>query len=234
VASLAPETEGAETDMARCDLGADKAPSPPSVTKSPTPETPLAAPDRGVKRGRIGVEPGSAATAVLSAEPAALDLTQDEVQFAMRLGALIDTPRAAKRMINCYRMLRSTRYTGAASVFLGEAGAAGEHQAVLQLLALMSGFPTLFDDVARALEQADDEGTWSDFVKAMAPQSLTRRGSRRAAAANAIVGETGAAAPQWARVHAALEEILPSVTLVDSVRPYKKWSPVVARFSFSL
>jgi cytosine/adenosine deaminase-related metal-dependent hydrolase len=234
VASFAPRTQPAHGDPLELP-GESEAPNvEPGTPASPTPEAPLAPTGAGVTRGSIHVEAGSAADRVVSAQSSDIDLTDTEVRFAMRLRPLVDTPRSTKRLINCYRLLRATRYTGTVSAFLGREGVGGEHQAVLQLLAIMGGFPVLADGVMAALERAPARLPWSKFVAAMEPHPFTRRDSSRGMIGNGIVGATGHLTEDWHKLHVALGRVLPHVTLVDDIRTYKVWAPIVARFSFLL
>ena len=226
IASLAPTTA---------------APVPKQTTKSvpaarrrtPTNESPGG--DRAPTRGPIGVQEGS----VASGSPArAIDLTPDEVAFAQRLAPLVDTPRAAKRLMNTYRLIRATRHVASRSRFLGHDGAAGEYRAVLTLLAIAAGYPTMLDRLLVALEEdAGPRGIsrWSDFVAALDP-SNARVGPQLAPedlvgeSANSPVDEEGT---RWAALHEALlacghepED--------DDLEPYQRWGTVVARFSFTL
>ena len=230
-AEAAPTEQGVPSDP--------PAAPPPEPNAPPTPEAPLVDRQAAVTRGTISVEAGSAASAEGSDLSGGIDLTLDEVQFAQRFGSLITTPRLAKRMVNCYRLLRSTRYTGSASTFLGRAGGGnGEYQAVLQLLAIMNGFPSLFAPVASAVMAADPTLTWSGFVAGIEPRP--HRPTGRAGTdtqqfiGNAIVGATGDATEHWRALFGSLQGLQAHVTLADDIRPYQAWAPVVARFSFSL
>jgi hypothetical protein len=118
------------------------------------------------------VQPGSSAS---GAEEQSIDLTKNEVEFAQRLGPLVHSPRAAKRLMNTYRLVRATQHAGSRSRFLGSDGSAGEYQAVLTLLAAAAGYPTMADRLLVALE--DDAATrgadcWSDFVAALDPAGV--------------------------------------------------------------
>jgi hypothetical protein len=70
---------------------------------------------------QIAVQPGSeiAALQQRSVPPKGRALTDDELKMLSLLGPLIQTPRDAKRLLNLYRMLRSTRSLSSADDFLG-------------------------------------------------------------------------------------------------------------------
>jgi hypothetical protein len=134
-----------------------------------------------------------------------VDLGAKEIAFAAQLGPLIASPRATKRLMNTYRLLRSTQLVVAGSRLLGDATRPGEHEAILTLLAVAAGFPEEAEDLLVALERTN-EVTWPGFVGALSVDL---------------------------RVAGALRATLPGTTLLD-VEPYRRWGPVVARFTFSI
>jgi 5-methylthioadenosine/S-adenosylhomocysteine deaminase len=235
IASLAPEVRDEEGPTGEAVPSTPQPEPQPKPTTPPTPDARLAGRQVAVTRGTITVEAGSAASAGGSDLSGGIDLTKEEMHFAMAFRSLIQTPRLAKRMVNCYRLLRSTRYTGSASTFLGRAGGGnGEYQAVLQLLAIMNGFPTLFADVASALMAADPAMTWSSFVAGIEPQSSGSNGTGEQLIENAIVGATGERTERWLALFDSMRSLQAHVTLANDIRPYQMWAPIVARFSFSL
>jgi hypothetical protein len=79
-----------------------------------------------------------------------LQLTQAEVEFMGRLGELIPTPRAAKRLVNIYRLVRIGIPDGELAGFVGDEKG-GSYQAVQVLLAILIGHPEFARDVFRVL-----------------------------------------------------------------------------------
>ncbi len=164
-----------------------------------------------------------------------MGLTRTEVEFAQSLGHLLDTPRAAKRLMNTYRLIRSTRSVGS-SEFLGLMERPGEFQAVLTLLTITAGYPTLADRVLVALEE--DAGlekpttTWNDFAAALQPSSGGAATGAyfpkdlRAADANDNLA-------QWTNMTQGISDSTWHNTLTE-LEPYRRWGRVVARFSFTL
>ncbi|MGZ4852977.1 MAG: P-loop NTPase fold protein, partial [Halobacteriota archaeon] len=123
--------------------------------------------DRAVSRGLLEAQPGS-----LARGGAYIDLKSAEVEFAKRLDGLIHTPRATKRLINTYRLVRATQNISSRSEFLGTDSEPGEYTAALTLLAIAAGYPSLADEVFVAL--ADDAvkrriKTWSRFLDELEP-----------------------------------------------------------------
>jgi hypothetical protein len=216
---------------------APDAPTPTSTRRAATTES--AGGDRAPTRGLIEVQLGSSAA---GAGGQSIDLTPPEVTFAQRLGALVDSPRAAKRLMNTYRLIRATQHVGSRSRFLGSDGRPGEYQAVLLLLAVAAGYPIMADRVLVALEDdaaAQGIGTWSQFVAALNP------GADGAVAgalvppdiAQAPVDDAGAAqAAIWANMYTALDSVvrLGTSDALDDLAPFQRWGSTVARFSFTL
>lgn len=171
--------------------------------------------ERTPARAELDVEPGSAA----AAEPGErIELTGPEVEFAQRLGALVTSPRAAKRLMNTYRLIRATRHVGSRSRFLGGDGRPGEFQAVLTLLAAVAGRPTLANPLLLALQDADGD-SWAGFL-AQLVNDTEPSGSPHDFA-------------EWGRLHRGLEAGRRPGTL-DDLATYQRWGPVVARFGFTL
>ena len=183
----------------------------------------------------LEVQDGSAAS---GEQGSTLDLTTPEVEFAQRLGLLVATPRAAKRLLNTYRFIRATQHVGSRSRFLGSDGQAGEYQALLTLLAIAAGYPSLSDPFLLALERAsatDNVDTWRAFIDALDPaESGALLPSRLQGHSDDPV--TLAAAAEWAEMHerlSAIDASLGSHRLAD-LEAYRRWGPIAARFSFKL
>jgi hypothetical protein len=71
----------------------------------------------------IDVEPGSEVAALVEDRPPDLEVrafTDGEMVVLAALAPLVATPREAKRLVNVYRLIRSTRDLGPSSTFLGD------------------------------------------------------------------------------------------------------------------
>jgi hypothetical protein len=198
------------------------APAPPPHPDTPTGRGPAEdrpAGERVPTRALLDVQDGSSASGA-AGDP--IDITPAEVRFAQRLGPLVKSPRATKRLLNTYRLIRSTRHVGSRSRFLGGEHVPGECQAVLTLLAIAAGYPLLVDRLLLALQDADrtsNAGTWSQFVAALADPPVRS-------------DPAGAAQEQWLTLARALQECLTPDAL-DDLDVYRRWGPIVARFSFT-
>ncbi|MBB5858151.1 P-loop NTPase fold protein [Amycolatopsis umgeniensis] len=180
----------------------------------------------GVAAPHIPVEPGSQMAVQLDPDrPAEVPrpLTDPEIALLSKLDRLIDTPRDAKRLINLYRMLRTTRDLSDASTFLG-----GEYEAVAVLLGTCTAHGRLLGRFADALLRAAPETPWGDFVGRLRPVERDDHWMSEA------VGRVPAdEAVQWEHLHASLDELTAAVTLPD-VRAFQTWVPRVRRFSYVL
>ncbi|MEV4598486.1 hypothetical protein AB0K15_13860 [Amycolatopsis sp. NPDC049253] len=166
-------------------------------------------------------------------------LTGREIELLSSLDRLVATPREAKRLLNLYRMLRSTRDLSEASRFLGEDGEPGECQVVVALLGLQTAPVHLLGkaldgpaDVSRSirggLARRSSEATWAEFVADCEPR---REGERWRNAIGGVLSEDEAR--DWLRMHRGLAQA--SATLeVDRLAHFQKWVPVIRRFSFVL
>jgi hypothetical protein len=185
------------------------------------------------KRGPIEVQEGSQASGDIGNM---LDLTTPEVEFAQRLGPLVTTPRAAKRLLNTYRFIRATQHVGSRSRFLGTDGRPGEYSALLTLLAVSAGYPSLADDFLLALERSDkDVSTWPALLEGLDPErpgQLTptwlQEPSERPPTQAAVAG--------WSDLHRSLTAIEAGrdPASVPELEAYRTWGPIAARFSFKL
>jgi hypothetical protein len=186
----------------------------------------------------LTVETGSEADLPRGPRPAAPSLrplTKPELDLLASLNPLIGTPRKAKRLLNLYRMLRSTRDLSGASRFLGEDGEPGDYQAVVLLLGLITAQPRLLQqmldtppdpvrDIAGGLMSRPPETPWPDFVA-----DLEVRGQ-----GNRVVGSLQPeSVPKWSRVHSTLLRMSPEVTLPD-LAALQLWVPRIRRFSYVL
>ena len=179
------------------------------------------------------LRPAAAATAA-PLTPQLLDLTPSETALLGRLAPLVRTPRAAKRMLNIYRMLRVTRDLGPASRFL-----AGDYQSVCQLLALLTGYPRVFTRMVwgepaanaeyRGLLDRPGSDRWSEFVASLTPRP-SKKNWTNAVARSIPPSESD----DWRAVVSALVSVRTSLAVADTLEPYQRWAPRIARFSFEL
>jgi hypothetical protein len=156
-------------------------------------------------------------------------LTDDELRIIHALAPLVGTPREAKRLLNIYRMLRSTRNLSEASRFLGGADEPGQYQAAAVLLGLLTAYPRRLGDMLRVLP-ADSDGdmAWADFLDGFEPQ---KTGDEWQNAVSAHLGE--AEREEWEDLVRAARVSADLVDLPD-LSAFRYWGDHVGRFSFVL
>jgi hypothetical protein len=180
---------------------------------------------------------GSEVAAVVSgAQPAAAKpITSDELSLLYRLSALVRTPRAATRLFNVYGMLRSTSDLTEGARFLGGPGQPGDYQAVAQLLGILTSAPQLLGPLlwgrgangeSRALCRAHPVRSWTSFVNALEPRVNDETWSNDVAD---ILSDDEV--ETWQTLVEHLKAARKHVEL-DDVERYRRWGPLVARFSF--
>jgi KAP family P-loop domain len=151
-------------------------------------------------------------TAIPDLRPLGLQLSQPEVEFMTRLGSLLPTPRAAKRLVNLYRLVRIGIPDSALAAFTGsEAG--GPYQVVQILLAVLVGSPAAAQRIFHELMAATpDTDILTIFAKA----------------ANADFAE----GHLCAHIGAEMARIAEATPLWVATGEYQRWCPALARYSF--
>jgi len=167
--------------------------------------------------------------------PPLANLSEKEVEFMKAMGDLIPSPRATKRFLNIYRLtLSSVNDGGKLSRLRGTGNEPGEYQAVLLMLAILTGFPDQGPDVLKALEDRNKTFAGvSDFVKKL--KTRKEPNSEPARYCNGVrKGISEAERSTWDRLSTILEEKTKGRRLVtkDSLEPFRRWAGWVARFSF--
>ncbi|MEV6849146.1 P-loop NTPase fold protein [Actinoplanes sp. NPDC051411] len=121
--------------------------------------------------------PGSRAAATSAGQPVALHaraefrtltVSDAERELLAAMGPLIATPRAAKRLVNLYRLTRALLSEETLAAFVQQR----DYQSVVVLLAVLVGMPQeamgLFDGVL----EADGAQPWAEFVARLEPGRL--------------------------------------------------------------
>jgi hypothetical protein len=156
-----------------------------------------------------------------------LNLSDDERNFMKRLHPLIPTPRAAKRFVNVYRLLRALNEED--KDFQGSKERA-EHRAVLLLLAILTGHPSQGTEFLRDLLDGEvSERSWWEFVEDYRSRTQPISG----------VAASQAEAERWRQFFEKIDQVRNDVRNTGSCRDFDescdafvKWAGQVARFSF--
>jgi hypothetical protein len=194
---------------------------------------------------------------VIDPNPDYLTLSDWERDYIKQLYSLIPSPRAAKRFVNVYRLLRASLDYDQVAGFTGDKHQ-GQYQAVLLLLAMLIGYPAETTDVLRGLlEQTDDQPWWA-FIDTIAPPAapLNKNGKQDSAGgeatteANKVGAEAkndqrdstgnGAAAValipredrHWPELRVKLDRLRPLIANDRSCKDFKRWMFEISRYSF--
>jgi hypothetical protein len=148
-------------------------------------------------------------------------MTRAEIDMLQRLVAFVPTPRAGKRLVNVYRLLRA---------LIGPAARArlesGDYQTVLVQLALLSGFPEFGPVLFEMVRDANGADFWG-LVEQWRRQTTNPNRSMPAAAAAAAGSQKGLVALQDALL--ALRD-----TAQLTTETFAAWSQITCRFSFTV
>ena len=135
--------------------------------------------------------------------PAGLVVRSDESQFMSRLGPLLSTPRAAKKLVNLYRLTRIRIDDSDLDRFID----GGEYRIVQTLLAVLVGNPGESRTIFCSLLEAAPSNIGDILV------TLPRT-------------------PYCAKMVAVLEPMLAAGELSSNADDYRKWCRELARYSF--
>ncbi|MGB3440392.1 MAG: P-loop NTPase fold protein [Actinophytocola sp.] len=212
------------------------APSAPPAAHEPADPPPPSQPLGQVSK--MDVEEGSEVDTQDAGRPVLpRPLTDRELTLLAALDPLIETPRAGKRLMNLYRMVRATRDLSDSSRFIGTADEPGEHEAVALLLGVLTAHAHLLGRLLDA--QPDDRckggllrcrtrTSWGEFVNDLEP-TPHEDGWR-----NLVRGPLeGWEVATWTRLHTALTRIRPLVRL-DDIATFQAWAPRIRWFCYVL
>jgi len=163
--------------------------------------------------------------------PPQLEITGGERRFLRELAGLVPTPRATKRLVNVYRLLRASLSDDDLARFVVDGGSRGSYQAALVLLALQTGHPRKAERVLRKLFQRDPKGAWADFVAELRP-ARRGKGDKGPIANAAEPGLRGAKLHEWRHLHHELERLVGLTQGCRSLGDYRWAARRVARYSF--
>jgi hypothetical protein len=236
----APPAGAGAAETGKSDVAAPKA-----GAVEPTP--PAAAVEAPPAPAKVADPPG---TATIDRHPEHLRIEAWEREFMKKLHELIPSPRAGKRFINVYRLLRAAVTDQERDRFVGDAEI-GEYQCALLLLAILTGYPTQATEILRALLEEEHHEMWRDFIAAYKTsivaqvEAATRERAVKTAATKgsgdgtAAVSEPRREAP--AAPPAELERALELIARLERLEghfgvrycgDFKPWAARVARFSF--
>ena len=157
--------------------------------------------------------PFGSADIQLDPNPPALDLEDNERAFMLRLHQLIPTPRATKRFVNLYRLIRASISTPHDLRWFLESR---EFVAVQVLLAIVTGAPAEASEILRALLEYPEHGAWNLIWWEVVDEVITPRLDQ----------------PGWRRLERCLRELRADEDVPKTCEGFRKWADDVARYSF--
>jgi hypothetical protein len=139
--------------------------------------------------------------------PPGLLLAAEEAASLARLGPLLSTPRAAKKLVNLYRLVRITIADDQLSAFTAD----GNYRVVQILLAVLVGAPTQSAAIFTAIRDADPAQQLSTVLDTACTADPLRNDLDR------ILTDLHTEQPSWA----------------GTIHDFQPWCPRLARYSAS-
>lgn len=174
--------------------------------------------------------------------PEQLKFREWELRDMQRLSPLFRTPRAVKRFVNTYRLVRVGIPGAQLAAFEGTVATPGRYRMAQLLLAIISGYPNAAPRfLHRLLEQSRSQPTaaasWKQFLKecvelASTPDRLTQTKRSRTRAAQQH--QTDFYWREWVQLCETLQHLSEGDFVPDKLGDYYDLVPRVARFSFSV
>jgi phospholipase C len=169
---------------------------------------------------------------VINRKPEHLRIEPWEKSFMKLLHELIPSPRAGKRFINIYRLIRASVDDRERSVFVGDTKG-GEYQCALLLLAILTGHPGEATEVLRELIHHEHKETWWAFIENLKALKLT--GPADSAETDPTPtprdNEEVFQRQRWTDLFGKLDHLRTSIN-DQPCAAFTKWSPRIARYSF--
>ncbi|WP_405996672.1 P-loop NTPase fold protein [Streptomyces sp. NBC_00829] len=160
-----------------------------------------------------GPEPLTRAMEDADLMPQGLRIGAAEIAFMAQLGGLLPTPRAAKRLVNLYRLVRIGMPATDLPAFASSTGPA-PYQAVQILLGVLAGNPRAAEELFRRLLACPNDDTLITALLDEPPQNQSAYG-------------------RLARVlPAVLRDLQAAFDVPLTVGHYRRWCTDLARYSF--
>ena len=161
--------------------------------------------------------------------PEHLRIEDWERAYMKRLFWLIPSPRAAKRFVNIYRLLRASVPEEKQAAFVGETRE-GQHRVALLLLAIVTGYPTEAAEILRELLKQDKSRMWWQFIDEFETQNTPETEPDQED--NPQEKGREAEAENLQELFKNLAEVRDLIPVDQSCAAFIYWAPQVARYSF--
>jgi hypothetical protein len=163
----------------------------------------------------VGAAPPATPTLPTASGSRFLEIRRGERELIKTLFPLVPSPRAAKRLVNVYRLLRALVPPEERARF--EADGTGEYRAALLLLGIQCGYPGPAADLIDDLLDNRPAGHWWGYVEAL---------QRRHPPGQAEDDEA------WRDLFRRLAEVRPRLGALPRCPTFVRWAPEVGRYSF--
>jgi hypothetical protein len=181
--------------------------------------------------------------AQIDIRPRQLSIDSRELEFMKKLGPLIGTPRAAKRLSNIYRLLRASLDDKQLHKLIDTETGDGDYPVVGILLAIVVGYPRVATFVFQKLYYSEEIPDWNTFIEGLVPRDEQEqplnlndeRGQDGEEFHNSVRPKmTLDEAKLWSRLCRRLERVSQEAgeAFPQDLGLYRKWVFKVARYSF--
>lgn len=175
---------------------------------------------------------------IIDLKPENLHVESAEIEFMHGLSEteMIRTPRAVKRFINIYRLIRAGIQMEDLPMFVGNNQDTGEFKALMLLLAILTGFPYLSPYFFKKILSTEITDNWIEMIKTLKPNPIeSTKTDDLVAYSNCVIPVMSKSeAIEWERLHANIIKLNDKEMLPVTMGPYIRWVPEVARFSFRM
>jgi phospholipase C len=168
---------------------------------------------------------------VFDPDPEPLQLKQCEREFMWRFQPFIPSPRATKRFVNVYRLLRASVSGPELADFVRHDGT-GEYEVVQFLLAIQTGYPEQAMEIIGALIDRNPDGSWQAFLKGYRQETAQAEDDKEVPKRRTYRAIRSLQAENWQEFFEQLDQITPDVFAGRACEEFVKWGPRVARYSF--
>jgi KAP family P-loop domain/Phosphoesterase family len=168
---------------------------------------------------------------VFDPDPEPLQLKQCEREFMWRFQPFIPSPRATKRFVNVYRLLRASVSGLELADFVRHDGT-GEYQVVQLLLAIQTGYPEHAMEIIGALIDRNPDESWQAFLKGYRQKTAQAEDDKEAPKRRTYRAVRSLQAENWQEFFEQLDRITPDGFAARACKEFVKWGPRVARYSF--
>ena len=217
-----PADEAKPEEIAPSEPARDLQPEPPIEPVSESPEPMEPEPSPPVEQSREELEKSPPPTII---NPEYLRIEDWEREVMKQLYGLIPSPRAAKRFVNIYRLLRVSVAADKRAAFISQENPE-QHRAALLLLAMLIGYPSETTDILRQLHRCTPDKKWWEFWGTVKPEPQ---------GTGVVPGSPQAAEEKnWQDLKKKLDhkDVRALIPAEQSCEHFITWANEVARYSF--